>query len=85
MNGHSCNEGNHSGPIKLAMDVLDFLGDSWVSANDDHGGVQDIQLGQPDCQGHRAVLIVKEVASCESDQGSVGAVAGVWWLSQGSL
>jgi len=56
------NEGNHSGPINWQWMFLIVLVIMGVQPNDDHGGVQDIQLDSLIVRDIEQSLIVKEVA-----------------------
>ena len=57
------NEGDHSGPIKLVMDVLDHLGDAWVSSQMMIVvGAQVIQSDFLNVGDIKQFIVVKEVA-----------------------
>src|SRR5882724_5219129 len=68
-------EGDHPGPVELTTDVLNHLGDARVSSQ------PMVVVGVKDVQSN--VLIVGDIEqsliakspSCESDQGSGGAIA----------
>jgi len=57
-------QGNHSGPIKLMMDILDHLGDAWVSSQAMvMMGVKDIQSDVLIVGDIEQSLVVKEVTT----------------------
>jgi len=56
-------EGNHSGPVELTMDVLDCLGNTWVSSQVMvMVGAKDIQSDILIVRDIEQYLVVKEVA-----------------------
>ena len=76
-------ERDHLGPIELTMDVLDHLGDARVSSQ------AMVMMRAKDVQSD--ILIVGDIEqslvvksrSCESDQGSVEAMAGMVVVESG--
>src|SRR5882724_9637325 len=71
-------ESDHLGPVELVMDILDHLGDARVSSQVMvMMGVKDIQLDILIVRDIDQSLVERKSPSCESDQGSGEAMAGV--------
>ena len=57
-------EGDHLGPIELAANVLDCLGDAWMASKAVvMAGAKDVQLGVLVIGHIQESLVVKEVAT----------------------